>query len=580
VIGQKAQSTFAPQNIQHVTTQLTIPPTQVDRKGLAKMTSNLKATQKEYIKNAQDNNDKKAREAQVKLDRKTAANIAKAMKNAAGKKGTPKNLDKLEQACIDGVTVYSNIFKASVDESQKAIRRAKTRLQNAESLEVDTGEKFDREELEQGIRDAESALKDLVRNPEADRLASTIDALFETQLRKNEQLAADLKTAIKAAETTPTEANMTRVKDLANQYRNIFADHATAYGKMPGRDRPQAIVQQEKMIDDMILGAEAKLYELKQAKLGPPPWDPTKQSEANDVMDEGRAFQAKDLLKNGTVFKPDGGSSEVLVLKNGQGKTQFAFKTTQGESSQMGMKKGSGAIREAVSSKIAENVLQQTGLDFGFPKVSIATLEGKVGCLIEGINGTEVPPPDKDPDKAKSAKFQNSVPGKELQKTICAGLAMGNLFDLKWDNVFWEGEGDQAKARPFDAGAAFLPTSEIEYVLHGRVGQQPGFDIPLLRDNQGNVVKGATEPMDSEIIEAMLKIDVKAIEKVIDEETQRHTSTGLDKCLSTESKKNGLKCLTTLQGILLAHKDDQPAPSLETVMAEVQQEIVKAFPKT
>jgi hypothetical protein len=570
------QNTFSPQNVQNTTTQLSTPPVKVNRKGLANMTSQFKSKHKAYIKDATDKTIKKQREAEVKADRKVAANIVKAMKSGLGKKPSAKQLDKLETACKDGIDFYNDSFKDSIKYHQEQMVQIREDMQNREDLANYEKKPFDRTPFEERIKAEKEGLSNLVKGSEADRFAMTIDTLLETQLRKNEKLGADLREAIKTAETSKTEANVAKVKDLATQYRKIFTQHATEYEKLPGRDRPQAIVQQEKMIDDMLYGADASLFSLKQARLGPPPWDQSKQSEGNDLVEKGRELQAQDLLKTGTVDKPKGGSSEVLVLKKGQ-TTQFAFKSVNGESSQMKIPKGGGAIREAISSKVAESVLQQTGLDFGFPKVSIATLEGKVGCLIEGINGREVPPPDKDPDKVGTAKFQNALPGKELQKTICAGLATGNIFDMKWDNVFWEGEGAQAKARPFDAGAAFLPSGEINYLMHGRVGK-PGFDVPLLLDAQGNTVQGAKEPMDAEIVEAMLKIDVNAIEKVIDEELQRNASTGLDKCLDVDSKKNGLKCLTVLQNVLLAHKDDIPAPSLETVMGEVQTEIVKAFP--
>jgi hypothetical protein len=552
-----ARNAFTQGSAQRANTTLSTKPVNVDRKGLSKMTD--KKQGQDYIKNGGGAVNRPKREAQIKEERKAAANMAKAMKKAFGKKPQPKHLDALETACREAVDSFS--------------KRVKTKIQNAQGgLDTATSDTAKAE--------AQQRLDNALNGPEANRLASTIDALLDAKLRKNEKLIADFGAALQTAEneTPKTEATLAKVQELASEYRKLFAEHAVEYEKLPGRQRPQAVLQQEKMVQDILDESDAALFSLKQTRLGPPPWDPTKQDEGNELIDKGREISAKDLLKNGKVSRPKGGSSDVIVLKDGQDKTKFAFKSVNGESSQMGLEKGSGAIREAVSSKIAETVLQQTGLDFGFPKVSIATLEGQVGCLVEGINGKELPPPDKDPDKAGTARFQNAIPGKQLQKTICAGLAMGNIFDMKWDNVFWEGQGDQINARPFDAGAAFLPTSEINYTMYGRPGQKPGFDIPLLIDAEGKTVQGAKEPMDKELMDAMLKIDVVAIGKAIDDELKRNSSSGLDKFIDDDSKKNGLQCLITLRGVLHAHKDDSPAPSLETVMAEVQAEIMKAFP--
>src|SRR5262249_40716711 len=81
--------------------------------------------------------------------------------------------------------------------------------------------------------------------------------------------------------------------------------------------------------------------------------------------------------------RPGGGTSDVQLIKDTEGKIAFAFKSIKGESFQTGMKPGSGAVREALTSKVSESIRAQTGLDFGFPKVSIAEVGGQKGALVE-----------------------------------------------------------------------------------------------------------------------------------------------------------------------------------------------------
>ncbi|WP_042724951.1 hypothetical protein [Chthoniobacter flavus] len=578
-----AQNAFSPQKVQTATTQLATTPVTVDRKVLAKKTSQFKkqGLDKQYIGGAKKPEDKKKREAQVKAERKSAANIAKAMKKASGKKVTPKQLDALELALQQGVDNYNVRLQESVKEAKAKLLRATDDLELEADVAKAEGRPFDSSLLDQAIQEAKDQLENTVSGPEGTRLAETMDAQLETQLRKNAKLIADLTAAVKTAETDKSEKNLKAVRDLARQYRKLFSDHADGYDKLPGRSRPQAIVDQEKAAEEILQDAEASLFEKVQTRLGPPPWDAQKQDEGNELMDRSREIMAKDVLKNGKVSRPSGGSSEVLVLKNAQDKVQFAFKSAKGESSMMGLPKGGGAIREAVTSKVTDAILQQTGFDFGFPKSTIATIGGTTGALVEGIDGKLLPASNElaPEDVATTAVFQDSVPGKQLQKTIFAGLATGNFLDLKWDNVFFEGDGAQMNARPFDAGASFLPNDAIQLQLYGLGRGTPKVGADLLTNAEGKPTKGASEPMDAELVEAMLKIDTNALEKVIDDEVQRHANTGLDKALDDDSKKNGIKCLAALQTILRAHQQDTQPPSLADIMKEVQIEILKLFPK-
>jgi hypothetical protein len=505
--------------------------------------------------------DKKLRAGIIKAEIE-AAKAVQAARDKAEKSKNPGDLDDLEKAYQDSIVAF-----------KKRLTDRVNGLRSTLAMQEEMGES---EESQQATKEKISAQ---FLSPEATRVAKSADALLQVQLRKSEQLAADLKAAVSAAEKTQTEEAVTKVRDLASKYRAVFTDHATLYQALPGQKRSPEVLQQEKLVDDILDTADLMLFNSKQLKLGPPPWAEDKEAEGNQLFEKGREIEAKNFLRTGKISRPSGGTSEVIVLKNGQDKTQFAFKSAKGESSMMGLPPGGGAMREAVTSKLMDAVLAQTGFDFGFPKATIATIEGKTGALIEGINGRELPAADKiKPDEVEEiAAFQNGVPGKELQKTVMAGLMTGNFLDLKWDNVFWEGEGANAKARPFDAGAAFLPSSAIKKVLHG-TQENPGFAVPLLQDAEGKTAQGAAEPMDDELMNVMLGIDLVAMRKLIDEEVQRHAATGLDQCLDNESKENGLKCLEITQRILNARRDNPP--SLVELIAAMQAEMLVAFPAT
>jgi hypothetical protein len=566
-ISTVAQNAFSSQNVHTATARLAAPPVKIEYKDMAEKISELKIRQ---------------RKKELKAEREATAGVLKAMKPR--KKPSKTQFDNLAKACERGINFYSKDFELPIKEHQQGIQEVINDIEVEEDFAKTENRQFNRAPLEGKLQERKASLNNFVKSTKADRFAAMIDTLLEARLRENETIAAELTKAIMVAETSNDEGDVAKVIELAVHYREAFADHAAGYQQLPGRERPFAVVDQERILDDIIYGADAKLFSLKQARLGPPPWDPTEQAEGDDLIDKSREFMAKEAIKTGKTHRPSGGQSDVIVIKDALDKPAFAFKSAIGETSQMGLPRGGGAIREAVTSRVTDSILQQTGYDFGFPTATIATIDGKVGALVEGVDGTLLPASNeiRPQDRADIAAFQNKIPGKELQKAIFAGLVTGNFLDLKWDNVFWEAGVDHPVARPFDAGASFLPSETINYQMYTRRPGSPPPDIggALLTDAENNPVKGAKEPMDRELMEAMLKIDVRALEKVIDDELKRHAATGLDKFLDDDSKRNGLKCLEALQTVLHAHQSDVPLPSLETIMAEVQVEILKTFPRS
>jgi hypothetical protein len=504
-----------------------------------------------------------SKQQEFTLELKAMQAVEEAWENCK-KKDSDKNVAALQQACEQVVDVYEKRFTNKLD----GIVDRYLALKNEPNQEEQT----------------KRQKKELYEN-QGPRLIASADALLDARLRQSKDLLKELDKALSAADKDKSEANVSKVLELAAQHKKAYAEHAAIYKKIPKehrKERPPGLKEQEAHVTLILNQAEDTLFSLKQKKLGPAPWPEGQQKEGNDLLDKGREIIARETRNKGTTFRPAGGTSDVQVIKNAQDEAKFAFKSAKGETSQMGLPKGSGAIREAVTSKVMDAVLEQTGFDFGFPKVTIANLGNQVGALIEGVKGFEVPSQDdidklSTEEKQEYADFQNAIPGKQLQKTICAGIVTGNFFDLKWDNVFWEGEGKNANARPFDAGASFLPKKVIEKQLY-ETGDGTGPVVPLLDDATGKPTKGASEKMDREIMGAMLKIDVGAMRKTMAAEVQRHASTGLDILLDNDARENTLAALEAVQGFLQARKDNPP--TLAELVAHMKTVILGMYPNT
>ena len=92
------------------------------------------------------------------------------------------------------------------------------------------------------------------------------------------------------------------------------------------------------------------------------------------------------------------GTSDTRLLKNPDGSVAYAYKSIEGESSDMWWRgqvpSGAGTAAEVLTSKLSEVLGQQCGFNSGFPKTTLAKLPvggdaGKpaVGALIEGMRG-------------------------------------------------------------------------------------------------------------------------------------------------------------------------------------------------
>ncbi|MBV8379400.1 MAG: hypothetical protein JO369_01370 [Paucibacter sp.] len=266
------------------------------------------------------------------------------------------------------------------------------------------------------------------------------------------------------------------------------------------------------------------------------------------------------------------GSSVVQLVGNGDRKVAYAFKSIEGESDQTGMSKGSGAVREALASAMSDALKGMTGLDLGFPSVALVDFGGKKGALIEGLSGrafdrnelgTAVAEGKMTAEQRKQVDVEvadhvKRMPAKELQKVLVCNYAMAQ-FDIKWDNLMIsEGADGTVAARPFDAGAGFLDDKALAKdprVLDAGPGG-PGamlLDCPIGHHELAQ----ANAPLDPEIVDGIMKIDVGALKQILDAERARLAKAhGLgDDVLDDNGMERAYRSVKIMQEIVGAQPD-------------------------
>jgi hypothetical protein len=258
--------------------------------------------------------------------------------------------------------------------------------------------------------------------------------------------------------------------------------------------------------------------------------------------------KAEILLSHGCYKAGGGGTSDVRLLRNPDKKTiAFAFKGADGEAQgaldMLNLPTGACAIREDLCSTLTEDILAQTGIDFGFPKAKVVKLAGQTGALIEGIRGKTVDPEelsslggrqDVDPsDLAEVKRCLDEIPDKITPKSLQKVVLFSTLacqWDCKWGNLMVENEQD---ARPIDGGGAF-PTQDcvdsfgrdtvVKPLAIMMLTQYPPSNY--LGNKVGKTLPQALQPMDAETVKGLMKLDANQVVNKMktrrDEVTQKH----------------------------------------------------------
>lgn len=314
--------------------------------------------------------------------------------------------------------------------------------------------------------------------------------------------------------------------------------------------------------------------------------------------------RARQMAQTFGANRAASGTSVVHLIKNGDGKVGYAFKSVAGEPDSTGMPKGAGAVREAMASAMSNAIQEMTGLDFGFPEVTIGTFGNEVGAMVEGLEGLSYDPNWKEgkvraelgdaPDlvyrknygseneyeAAKAAKriddekraalrqaldaeaeerkqvassMAQKLSGKELQKVLMSNYAMAQ-FDIKWDNMMMAGDGQNTTARPFDGGAGFLADETLAETPHLLDPGEGGAGYILLKDpvDTNQDLPAALADIDPQMRQQFLGIDLNALRVRMETERARLSQDhGLgDKLLPDIAMERSYKSIEIVQEIL------------------------------
>ncbi|MBC2836459.1 hypothetical protein [Paragemmobacter straminiformis] len=293
--------------------------------------------------------------------------------------------------------------------------------------------------------------------------------------------------------------------------------------------------------------------------------------------------RGKTLLEHARFKRTDGGTSDVKLLTEDDGRIAYAFKSVEGESDGglrfLGLGKGASTLREVVSSKI-HDAFAQAGLDFGFPKTILLESDGKHGALIEGIKGKMVDPEEHgakagradgetdpvkkavlDAEVADSLRTMNTLPEKvspDSMQNVILSQMLTCQWDCKWGNLIIDGD----RARPIDAGTA-IPTRDVVKEFAG--GAPPAFKNLLTHPDKydtakfGTPLPHAAQPFPAAKIKAIKDLDVEAIIEVARKERDAVIKSvpGMDASLMDESCFDIMRDSINAVKAILTKKPDQ-----------------------
>ncbi|HVZ42793.1 MAG TPA: hypothetical protein VHA82_03200 [Ramlibacter sp.] len=311
---------------------------------------------------------------------------------------------------------------------------------------------------------------------------------------------------------------------------------------------------------------------------------------------EFRLLDAK-LLREVYGMQPaGGGTSEVGLIAAPDKSVAYAFKSVAGESDQMGTAKGAGAIREVLTSRVADVIKNgPSQLDFGWPATSFARLSGvqggsaELGVLVDGINGKKIYDDDAldhvrktggnvEQKKAESADRFAKMPASEIQKVLMCNLAMAQ-FDIKWDNVIVEEHPGGLKARPYDGGAAFPDKDTFMDMQMGRPSIK-GEKLLFLDINTKHLAADLSmnDPQLAQMRDKFLLIDEEAVRKVMAETVKQAGIEGIPANVVASAQQGCELTLKSIQGMKEVIRSDQNM-TLGTFLQRCETEVFQGIAK-
>lgn len=337
--------------------------------------------------------------------------------------------------------------------------------------------------------------------------AGTAAAIEKQKLDPGDEFKAFIA-AMKAAEKTASDANLKKVRDCAQAYVDHFeAKHANDKKRSQDPKNLEKLRLSKEWIAKVdALQALAKAEAAKGTKL-----------DEKGIEEAQKEFGMAMISAGMGKINDTGGQSDSYKIKDTSGKNAFIFKPQKGEAPLPGMPQGAGMAREAIQSKISDEMRDLLGLDVGVAKTSIVNVnsdmfgEGngskdsdQVGALQEFL--------DSDGDaKSKLQKgdrdWINNVDRKSLESMAVLDIIMLN-GDRKGDNMLIKKQTDgTTKLMPIDAGAGLPSKKTFEETSF------QGFFSPCSGDesdafgNMYNLTPAAHQPFSAETLDAIARLE-------------------------------------------------------------------------
>lgn len=329
----------------------------------------------------------------------------------------------------------------------------------------------------------------------------------------------------------------------------------------------------------MLKGARVAIFQLENRSLLS---DPATKQLVTNLEDAGKRLNAPDktskdlavyraadtelLVKVCGTSTPSNGTSDVKLIKGPDGDVAYAFKSVDGESEMMGTPKGFATAREVMMSSLCNNLKTKYGLDFPWPKATMATVGGKSGALIDGVQGTK-------PGGTEIPK--ESIPAEVMQKILLCNLA-GGQFDIKWEDVRLVRNGDTLQATCMDGGAAMPDSDTAINFLAGLSDGKPGLSII---DNGDPSTNGyfleAQKPISRELVKQFMSIKTADLKADMESEAKQ-----LEKDHKLSFKGLGLEsgiknAITSIEGIQKILTDTKGNITLVDLMSRYYDEVIQ-----
>jgi len=317
--------------------------------------------------------------------------------------------------------------------------------------------------------------------------------------------------ALKAVEKDASENNLVSLQQAAQGYIDHYnAKHA---GNKKRENDPKNL-EKLRLSKEWVSKAKAMLGILKsEATLKANPGD-------EQAIEKARSEYGQAMIDAGLGgLNEGGGASDSYKIKDVAGKNAFVFKPQKGENQLPGMPPGAGMAREAIQSKIGDEIRDILGLDVPVARTTIVTANSEM--FTQGDNNSDAEQVgalqeflDSDGDaKARimggERKWMENIDQQSLESMAVLDIIMLN-GDRKGDNMLVKDQPDgTTKLMPIDAGAG-LPSKDTFENMASKTFFSPGFGNDVdIHASMYNLIPAASQPFSQETLDAIARLDPK-----------------------------------------------------------------------